>query len=72
MARIKLTFRQRDVTAAIRAMEAAGHVVDRVEISPDGRIVVIPVKSGKDAVAGDINEWDTELENPACALITTR
>jgi RecB family exonuclease len=46
-------------------MEAAGHVVDRVEISPDGRIVVIPVKSGKDAAAGDINEWDADLEDQA-------
>ena len=65
MARAKLTFRQRDVTAAIRAMEAAGHAVDRVEISPDGRIVVIPVKSGKDAAAVDINEWDADLEDQA-------
>jgi hypothetical protein len=49
MARVRLTFRQRDITAAIKAVEAAGHKVARVEIGQDGRIVVEltpPVVSG--------------------------
>jgi hypothetical protein len=41
MARVRLTFRQRDVTAAIKAVEAAGHVVARVEIAQDGKIIVV-------------------------------
>lgn len=40
MARVRLTFRQRDVTAAIKAAEAAGHTVARVEISKEGSIIV--------------------------------
>jgi hypothetical protein len=43
MPRAKLTFRRRDVTAAVKAFEAAGHVVGRVEIAPDGSISVIAI-----------------------------
>ncbi len=59
-----LTFRQRDVKAAIKAVEAAGHRVARVEIERDGRIVVIlarPAAPLSDASPG-ANEWDTILE----------
>ena len=40
MARIRLTFRERDVTAAIRAVEKTGDKVARVTIGQDGSIVV--------------------------------
>ena len=40
-ARGKATFRQRDVKAAVRAVADAGASVARVEIEPDGKIVVI-------------------------------
>jgi len=40
MARARLTFRERDITAAIRAIEKAGHKVARVSIAPDGHIDV--------------------------------
>lgn len=36
MARDRLTFRQRDVTAAIKAVEAAGKSVARVVVRKDG------------------------------------
>jgi hypothetical protein len=58
------TFRQRDVTAAVKGVERAGRQVARVEIGRDGRIVVI-VCAG--ATAGEskpdpkANEWDTVL-----------
>lgn len=55
MARVRLTFRQRDVTAAIKAVERAGHKVARVEIGQDGRIVVA-------LVGPDASEPETPLE----------
>jgi hypothetical protein len=67
MPRAKLTFRQRDVTAAVKAVEAAGHVVERVEIAPDGRIVVIATKLATDANA-QTNEWDEVLDEDPAAL----
>jgi hypothetical protein len=36
------TFRQHDVTRAIRAVTAAGVGIVRVEIGRDGKIVVVP------------------------------
>lgn len=37
-------FKKTDVTRAARAVRAAGFEIDRVEISKDGSIVVIPGK----------------------------
>ena len=60
MARIRLTFRERDVTAAIRAVEKAGHKVARVSISQDGSIVVelAPHVGRETAPTPEPNEWD--------------
>ena len=41
MARGRCTFKQRDVTAALRAAAAAGVAVARVEVDKDGKIVVV-------------------------------
>jgi hypothetical protein len=61
-----VTFKQRDVAAAIRAAVQAGQQVDRVEIRRDGSIVVI-LTNGKEQLAADggadcANEWDTVLK----------
>ena len=40
MARGSNKFRQREITRSIKAAEAAGKKVDRVEIETDGKIVV--------------------------------
>jgi hypothetical protein len=40
MGRFASTFRQTDLTRAVRAVEAAGMKVTRVEIDPDGRIIL--------------------------------
>ena len=54
------TFRQRDVVAAIRAVEAAGHKVGRVEIGRDGKIVIIPA-AGDEPDERGASEWDEAL-----------
>ena len=44
MARDRLTFRQRDVTAAIKAVKAAGETIARIEIHKGGGVTVVPGK----------------------------
>jgi hypothetical protein len=63
MAPKPLTFRQRDVTAAIKAIEAAGHTVSRVTIiGQDGSKVVMelaPTAANEPAPEPDQpNPWD--------------
>jgi hypothetical protein len=52
VSRASLTFRQRDVTRAIRAVSVAGVGIARVEIGTDGKIVIVtqqpPVSSQND------------------------
>jgi ssDNA-binding replication factor A large subunit len=58
MARAPATFRQGDVTRAIRAAVAASVDIARVEIARDGRIVIVTGKA-QPAVQDDL---DRELE----------
>lgn len=62
MPRGRATFRERDVAAAIRAVERTGNKVSRVEIGPDGSLVLVLAS----AAAGehDPNEWDEVLRKP--------
>jgi len=57
MARAPATFRQSDITKAIRAARKAGVENVRVEIAKDGRIVI--VTGGAQPVQDDL---DRELE----------
>lgn len=59
MARGRCTFRQQDVTRALRATVAAGIEVQRVEIDQAGKIVVVIGKpqDRQDETKGP-NEWD--------------
>ncbi|HEY1301445.1 MAG TPA: hypothetical protein VGF07_13175 [Stellaceae bacterium] len=65
MPRERLTFRQRDITAAIKAVERAGHTVARVSISPDGNIVaeLAPSLVPLDAAEPEANPWDDLYED---------
>lgn len=62
MARGALTFRQRDVTAAVRAVAAAGCAVVRVEVGKSGKIVIHTDQHGAErpscSVKVERNEWD--------------
>jgi hypothetical protein len=55
-------FRQRDLTAALKAAKAAGVPV-KIEIDRDGKLTVTPVD--RTATAGGDNEWDRDLGTPS-------
>jgi len=64
MSRGQQTFRQRDVTKALKATVKAGIAVERVEIDKDGKIVIV-TGSPEDAANGEKsekNEWDGVLQ----------
>jgi hypothetical protein len=56
MARGPNTFKQADVTRAVKAVAAAGIEISRVEIDREGKIVVVTGKP--QASTSDRNEWD--------------
>jgi hypothetical protein len=61
--RARCTFRQRDVTAALKAAVAAGVSVRSVKISVEGDIeIVIGHSSAQDFSTAGRNEWDDELK----------
>jgi hypothetical protein len=49
MSRRPMTFRKRDVSAAIEAVISAGCIVSRVEIDRTGRIVIVTATASADA-----------------------
>ncbi|MFZ2079149.1 MAG: hypothetical protein WAV38_21365, partial [Xanthobacteraceae bacterium] len=60
MARGPCTFRQTDLKRAIKGAHAAGMEIARVEISKDGKIVMVPGKPEEPADASaEVNEWDS-------------
>ena len=61
MPRGPLTFKQRDLSAALKAVAAAGGEVARVEIDRDGRIVVVLARGDYNGSAQEKNEWDEDL-----------
>jgi len=64
MSRGQQTFKQRDLTKAIKATVKAGITVERVEIDKDGKIIIVFTKV-EDAAIGKKpgkNEWDGVLQ----------
>ena len=45
MSRAPSTFRQQDVTRAVKAVRRAGVEIARVEVDKSGKIVIIPVSA---------------------------
>jgi hypothetical protein len=58
VARAPSTFRQQDVTRAVRAVAAAGVNIARIEIAKDGRIVIITAVEPTQSRELEKNEWD--------------
>lgn len=61
MARGACTFKQQDVTRALRATLAAGIAVQRVEIDKNGRIIVVTAGE-QPAPADDLDQELAEFE----------
>jgi hypothetical protein len=58
MARAPSTFRQQDVTRAVKAVTAAGVHIARIEIDKAGKIVIIATDAaGQPAHIPEANEW---------------
>ncbi len=60
-------WRQREATRGVRAVQAAGLEVERVEMSPDGKITIYPARSPRSlveekpkavAVVPGLREWN--------------
>jgi hypothetical protein len=56
-----VTFKQHDVSRALKGAAAAGLEVGRIEIDPSGKIVII-FKGDKGAPAESTSEWDSVLQ----------
>jgi hypothetical protein len=52
------TFRQTDITRALKAARAAGFEQVRVEIDKDGKIAIVAGSNGE-GIGAPANEWDT-------------
>ena len=57
MSRAAARFTQADVTRALKGAAVAGFSVGRVEISPDGRIIVFPPGQPADDVDDDLRKF---------------
>ena len=57
MARAPSTFRQLDVTRAIRAAKTAGVEIQRIEIARDGRIVIITPAEAEHQISTPLDQW---------------
>jgi hypothetical protein len=55
VARAPSTFRQGDITRAVKAVRCAGVEIARVEIAKDGKIVII---TAAEPAPPEANEWD--------------
>ena len=58
MPRAPSTFRQQDVTRAVKAVTAAGVHIARVEIDKTGKIVIITTDPTDRLGEMEANEWD--------------
>ena len=63
MSRGPATFRQRDLTAAVKAMQAAGCEVARVEIGKDGKIVVVAGRGAVEVSEAANNFFDEKMKH---------
>jgi hypothetical protein len=54
----RCTFKEVDLTRALRAAKKAGAHVARAEVARDGKIVLVLKKDGEPSSRDERNEWD--------------
>ncbi len=57
--------RQSQITRALKAAKAAGMPVERVEIGPDGRVIVFAGGEAKDTDDRALDEWSRKRARQA-------
>jgi hypothetical protein len=64
MSRGQQTFKQSDLTKALKGTVKAGIAVERVEINKDGKIVIVTARldDAADGEKPEKNEWDRVLQ----------
>lgn len=62
MSRGPLAFKQSDIVRAVKAARAVGMDVERVEIAPDGRIVVVQRGSIPTAATSPLEAWKAKRD----------
>lgn len=64
MARGNCTFRQRDLTAAVKAVSKAGVDIARIEIGRDGKIIIMIGKASdpQDELDRELAEFEADHE----------
>ncbi len=55
----KASVTQATITRAVKAVQAAGLPVERVEIAPDGKVIVF-AENGSGAPKAGANDWDKQ------------
>jgi len=55
------TFKEADLTRALRAAQKAGLDVERAELARDGKIVLVFKPKGEMMPNDEPNEWDEEI-----------
>lgn len=65
MGRAPVSFKERDLIRAVKAINKAGLRIKVIEIDRSGRIVVMPVDGVKQQEQPDRNEWDKALGHEA-------
>ena len=59
MSRARCTFRQQDVTRAVKAVTAAGVDIARIEIDKAGKIVIVATTiNAPDELDRELQEWE--------------
>ena len=60
MTRPPSTFRQQDVTRAVKAVTAVGVDIARIEIDKAGKIVIVTTNGTQVGESAEENEWDRD------------
>jgi len=62
MSRGTCCFKKGDIRRAVEAVRAAGEAVARVEVGPDGKVIVV-ISKPDGSGSSKVNEWDSVFDH---------